>query len=77
LKYKGSPVLRRYGTPKIYRIDSIDFKQNPNSLFYSAKEGKEISYLDYYKKAYSVVIKVQNQPLLKVAVEKKSAKNKK
>lgn len=72
MKYKGSPILRRYGNPKIYRIEEIDYKQNPKCLFYFTKEGKEVSYIYYYKVEYGVEIKNQNQPLIKVSQMKKN-----
>lgn len=75
-KYKGHPVLRRYGAPKIYKIQEVDYSQSPKSLFYFSKEGKDISYLEYYKKEYGVVIKIQNQPLLKVLADRKMNRNK-
>lgn len=70
-KYKGSPVLRRYGTPKIYKIYEIDYKQSPKNTFYFTKEGKDVSYIYYFKKEYGVTIKNENQPLIKVSQDKK------
>lgn len=32
-KYKGSSVIMKYGNLKIYKIEDIDFKQNPESTF--------------------------------------------
>lgn len=71
VKYKGHPVLRRYGNPKIYRIEEVDNKLNPNCLFYFSKEGKEVTYLYYYQKEYGVKIKNENQPLIKVSQMRK------
>ncbi len=64
-------MLRRYGTPKIYRIEEIDYKMNPKCLFFYTKEGKEVSYIYYYEKEYSVKIRNPNQPLIKVSQVKK------
>jgi len=63
--------LRRYGNPKIYKIFEIDYKQTPKSFFYFTKEGKEVSYVYYFKKEYGVIIKNENQPLIKVNQEKR------
>ena len=71
IKYQNHPVLRKYGNPKIYKIEDIDYHQTPKSKFYDNKEGKEITYLDYYKKNYGVNIKNPNQPLIKVLADKK------
>lgn len=40
MKYVGQPILRKYGSPKIYRIEEIDFRTTPKSKFMHAKEGK-------------------------------------
>lgn len=48
MKYKGSPVLRKYGSPKIYRIEEIDYKMSPKKTFYDEKAGKEITFVEYY-----------------------------
>ena len=37
LKYKGSPVMRKYGSPKIYKVEDIDYKLTPKGVFYDAK----------------------------------------
>ena len=71
IKYQNYSVLRQYGNPKIYKIEDIDYDQTPKSKFYDNKEGKEVTYLDYYKKNYGVNIKNPNQPLIKVLCDKK------
>jgi hypothetical protein len=38
----GRSVLTAYGNFKTYKIEGIDYKQNPNSFF--IKEGKQITY---------------------------------
>lgn len=43
-------------------IDDIDFTASPKSSFEC--KGEPISYVDYYKKQYNIVIKDVNQPLL-------------
>lgn len=39
-KYKGHPLLRKYGNPKNYRIEEIDFKLTPKKTFYDKIAGK-------------------------------------
>ena len=58
LKYKGATVLRKYGSPKIFRIEEIDFKKNPKIIFHCERTGKNISYLDYYQTQYATKIEV-------------------
>ncbi|KAG5670554.1 hypothetical protein PVAND_000808 [Polypedilum vanderplanki] len=57
----GNIVLTRYNN-KSYRIDDIDFSQNPLSTF--KKGDREISYADYYKNEYNIKIQDLKQPLL-------------
>lgn len=42
---------RRYNN-KTYRVDDIDWDQNPNSTFKKA-DGSEVSFLEYYRKVRS------------------------
>lgn len=44
---KSKPFLR-YNN-KTYRVDDIDWDQNPKSTFKKA-DGSEVSFLDYYRK---------------------------
>jgi hypothetical protein len=71
LKYKDHAVLRKYGSPKIYKIVEIDYKKSPKSEFLNEKEGVNITYLEYYKKVYGVTIKSEKQPLLKVLADRR------
>lgn len=76
----GSIVLTRYNN-KTYRIDDIDFNQNPKSKFKTssrkfrgdgdAGQEVEISYCDYYQKQHDLRITDLEQPLL-VSRPKKS-----
>ena len=77
LKYKDHAVLRKYGSPKIYKIVEIDYKKSPKSEFLNEKEGVNITYLEYYKKVYGVTIKSEKQPLLKVLADRRINRNKK
>lgn len=77
IKYKDHSVLRKYGSPKIYKIVEIDPKQSPKCKFLNQKEGVEMTYIEYYKKVYGVTIKNERQPLLKVLADRKMNKNKK
>jgi aubergine-like protein len=75
MNYKDNSVLMKYGNMKIYRIEEIDFKQNPQSKFFNIKEGKDVTYIDYYKTRYGVNIKNVNQPLVKVIGMKQRVSN--
>lgn len=57
----GETVLTEYNN-KTYRIDDIDFEKNPNSTF-DTKDGP-ISYVQYYKQRYNIIIRDLKQPLL-------------
>lgn len=57
----GAVVLTKYNN-KSYRIDDIDFDQNPSRTF--NMKDREISYTEYYKSQYNITIKDQKQPLL-------------
>ncbi|XP_064458074.1 piwi-like protein 1 [Ornithodoros turicata] len=58
----GSIVMTRYNN-KTYRIDDISWDLKPTSSF-SARNGEEITYMDYYKKMYNIQISDTAQPLL-------------
>ena len=58
----GSSVLANYSGYRYYKIDDVDFKKNPQSTF-DTKEGP-VTYIQYFKKKYSVDIKDGKQPLL-------------
>ncbi|XP_078512091.1 piwi-like protein 4 [Lissotriton helveticus] len=58
----GLVVLTRYNN-KTYRIDDIDWSINPTKTF-KKSDGTEISYVDYYKNQYEVVVTDLNQPML-------------
>ncbi|XP_074640256.1 piwi-like protein 1 isoform X2 [Tubulanus polymorphus] len=57
----GEIVLTRYNN-KTYRIDDIDWTKNPACKF-NTRDG-DISFIDYYQKAYSKRILDAGQPLL-------------
>lgn len=57
----GMVVLTDYNN-KTYRIDDVDFSQNPLSTF-NTKDGDK-SYMDYYQSRYKLVIRDKKQPLL-------------
>ena len=58
----GSVVLTRYNN-KNYRIDDIAWHLTPTSTFTTSK-GEEITFEQYYKIQYKIVIKDMLQPLL-------------
>nr|XP_033803393.1 piwi-like protein 4 isoform X3 [Geotrypetes seraphini] len=58
----GLVVLTRYNN-KTYRIDDMDWSLNPTKKF-QKHDGTEITYVDYYKQQYEVVVTDLSQPLL-------------
>lgn len=57
----GTTVLTGYNN-KTYRIDAVDWDSSPKSTFIT-KDGT-ISYKDYYKRRYDLVITDDRQPIL-------------
>ena len=51
---------------KVYRIDGVDFKMTPRNTFNLAHEGKDVSYVEYFKEKYGYVIKNDKQPMVRV-----------
>lgn len=60
-KVTGAIVMTPYNN-KTYRVDDIDWSQNPSCTF-DTKEGLK-SYVEYYKAQYEKDIRDLNQPLL-------------
>jgi aubergine-like protein len=58
----GQSVNTKYNK-QIYRIDDIDFTQSPKSKF-TMEDGKDVSYVDYYKTKYNFQVTDMDQPLL-------------
>lgn len=58
----GSIVLANYGKKRTYRVDDVDFSTTPKSTF--EWKGRTISYVEYFKEQYGIVIRDQNQPML-------------
>uniref|UniRef100_A0A8C8ACH3 Piwi-like protein 2 n=1 Tax=Otus sunia TaxID=257818 RepID=A0A8C8ACH3_9STRI len=58
----GNTVITRYNN-RTYRIDDIDWNKTPRDSFTLAS-GEEITFLDYYSKAYGITIRELDQPLL-------------
>ncbi|XP_052864304.1 protein argonaute-3 [Anopheles cruzii] len=57
----GSVVLTRYNH-KTYRIDEILFDESPSSQF--ACQGRDMTYVEYYRQQYGIEIQDHRQPLL-------------
>ena len=57
----GTTVLTDYNN-KTYKVDDVDYKSSPSSTF-DTKDGP-VTFIDYYKKKYNIVIKDKNQPML-------------
>ncbi|XP_037583640.1 piwi-like protein 3 [Cebus imitator] len=61
-KLIGSIVLTKYNN-RTYRVDGIDWNQNPDDTF-NKSDGTKITYIDYYKQQHKEIITVMQQPLL-------------
>lgn len=59
----GMTVLTDYNN-KTYRVDDVDFSRTPADTFESKKEGKRISFVEYYQTKYRVTIRDEKQPML-------------
>ena len=70
----GTSLLANYLGYRYYKIDDIDFKQNPESTF-TTKEGEK-TYLQYYKSKYGLDIKDKRQPLIISYLKRKDAQGK-
>lgn len=57
----GSVVLTRYNN-RTYRIDDIDWDATPKSTF--IMNGRNVSYIEYYRSQYNIEISDESQPLL-------------
>lgn len=68
-KLVGSTVIAWYNKFKPYRIDDIDWERTPSSSFKIKDES--ITFIDYYRKNYNIVINEKDQPLLLVRVKDK------
>lgn len=68
----GCTILAAYGNYRTYCIEDIDYSKNPKSTF--KKDGKEISFRDYFKNNYSIKITDMNQPLIVTSIKKKMLK---
>lgn len=63
-KIIGSTVLTDYNN-ETYKVDDIDWLQNPDSEF-EIKDGKKESYAHYYERRYRLNVRDRKQPLLVV-----------
>jgi aubergine-like protein len=57
----GSVALTAYNN-RTYRIDDVDWSKNASSTF--PYNGRDISFIDYYREKYSISIRDAKQPLL-------------
>lgn len=67
LEMEGKSVMTKYNK-RIYRVDKVDFNMSPLSTF--EKDGKPISFMEYYEKRYNLKIQSERQPLF-LHIEKK------
>ncbi|XP_018573756.1 piwi-like protein Ago3 [Anoplophora glabripennis] len=58
----GSCIFTRYNN-KTYTVDDIAWDMSPVDTF-PTRDGKSISFVDYYKQQYNIVIRDVTQPLL-------------
>lgn len=58
----GSIVLTAYNN-NTYRIDDVDYNANPQSEF-PMKDGRMMSYMEYYHTKYGLRITNRSQPML-------------
>jgi aubergine-like protein len=58
----GITVLTRYNN-RMYRVDEIDFNQSPLNTF-TTNDGRQISFVDYYRSQYGIEVTKMDQPLL-------------
>ncbi|XP_074061368.1 piwi-like protein 1 isoform X2 [Macrotis lagotis] len=58
---RGQIVYTKHNN-RTYRVDAIDWEQNPRSTF--KKDGSDISFLDYYRQQYRAKITDLEQPVL-------------
>ncbi|KAK2513135.1 hypothetical protein Q9233_015765 [Columba guinea] len=58
----GNVVITRYNN-RTYHVDDIDWNKTPRDRFTLAS-GEEVTFVDYYRKAYGITIKELDQPLL-------------
>ncbi|MXQ94554.1 hypothetical protein E5288_WYG003457 [Bos mutus] len=69
----GLIVLTRYNN-KTYRIDDIDWSVKPTHTF-RKRDGAEITYVDYYKQQYDIILSDLNQPVLVSLLKNKKNDN--
>jgi aubergine-like protein len=58
-----------YGNYRTYKIEAFDYKRGPQSTF--DKNGEKVTFKEYFKKAYNVSIKDNDQPLIITSITKK------
>ncbi|XP_062995532.1 piwi-like protein 2 [Elgaria multicarinata webbii] len=58
----GNIIITRYNN-NTYRIDDIDWNKTPKDSF-TMSDGKEITFIEYYRKNYGITIRELDQPLL-------------
>ncbi|XP_039205017.1 piwi-like protein 4 [Crotalus tigris] len=69
----GLIVLTRYNN-KTYRIDDIEWSIKPTDTF-QKRDGTQISYEDYYKQQYDIILTDLNQPMLVSQLKSKGSQS--
>lgn len=59
----GQTVLTAFNN-RTYRIDDIDFTKTPKDTFVLKNGNGPISFIEYYKTRYNIIIRDKEQPLL-------------
>ena len=70
--FAGAVVLTRYNNDKTYIVDHVALDKSPSDSFSSGKDGKEMTYVEYYKEKYGRDIKNKRQPLFAVKDKRKN-----
>lgn len=69
----GASVIAPYGNYRMYKIEDIDKTMSPESKFNF--NGEQITFKEYYERAYNISIKYMDQPLI-VTLTKRRVINK-
>jgi len=70
---RGQIVITNYSKhgARTYRVSDIEWNKTPKDYF-EMKDGKKLTYVDYYRSTHGINIKDQDQPLLIIEVSSKS-----
>lgn len=63
-KIIGESVITKYNNFQTYKVDRVDTSKTPKSTFLWSKTNMQISFAEYYKQRYNLVVKNNAQPLI-------------